>query len=374
MKKLLAMMLCIALVLSLAACSSTPTPPADDDDGDPVAAPVRVCNLINGNLGDLSFFDSAENGMKMLKDEFGAAIVIDTVEMSYDTTKWEPSLLDACEEGYDVVICGTWQMTEFIEKIADQYPEVAFILYDTSVNWTAGEFKNVHCIEYKQNEGSYLVGVLAASISETGKLGFVGGLDNDVIKDFLVGYVEGAKSVNPDIQISVSYVGNFNDSATGKDLALGQFGKGVDVNYGCAGQAGLGMFEAAVENGGKDAGIICIGVDSDQGMIFMDQGETAKAEITPTSMLKRVDISLYGAVKDYVNGTLSFGSTDFVGMAEGCIGLAENELYTTIVSEEVRAVVSEASAKLQSGEVTCGTAFGLSIEDYNAMVAAVALK
>ncbi|HWQ51629.1 MAG TPA: BMP family ABC transporter substrate-binding protein, partial [Terriglobales bacterium] len=359
MKKLLALMLCLALVLSLAACAKktdTDTPP----DGD-TTEPVRIANLINGNLGDLSFFDSAKAGMDMISAEYGDKVQIDTVEMSYDNTKWEPSLLDACEEGYDVVICGTWQMTGFVENIADTYPDITFLMYDTSVDWTKGTFANVHCIEYKQNEGSYLAGLLAASMSKTGKLGFVGGIDNDVIKDFLVGYVEGAKSVNPDIQIAVSYVGGFSDSATGKDLALAQFAKGVDVNYGCAGQAGLGVFEAAVEKGGKEAGLTCIGVDSDQGMIFMEQGETAKAEITATSMLKRVDLSLFDAVKAYMDGTLTYGETDYVGMAEECVGLAENELYTAIVPEDIRAKVADASAKLQSGEITCGTAFGLSI-------------
>ncbi len=372
MKKLLAMMLCLAMVFSLAACAKkadTEVPPVEE-----TAEPVRICNLINGTLGDLSFFDSANAGMEMITAEYGDKVKIDTVEMTYDTTKWEPSLLDACEEGYDIVICGTWQMTEYVQKIADQYPDITFLMYDTSVDWTAGEFKNVHCIEYKQNEGSYLVGVLAASMSKTGKIGFVGGVDNDVIKDFLVGYVEGAKSVNPDIQISVSYVGSFNDSATGKDVALNQFAKGVDVNYGVAGQAGLGMFEAAVEKGGKEAGLICIGVDSDQGMLFMDKGETAKAEITATSMLKRVDLSLFDAVKAYMDGTLTYGETNRVGMAEGCVGLADNELYTAIVPEAIRTTIADTSAKFQSGEITCGTAFGMSIEDYNTMVDAVAIK
>ncbi len=376
MKKLILLMLSLALVFALVACSQSEDAPADGDTGgdEGAADPVRIVNLVNGNFGDLSFFDSAKAGMDMVEAEYGDSVEVTNIEMGYDNTKWYPSILDAADEGYDIIIAGTWQVVEHIQSIADLYPDITFIIYDSSVNWDGGDYNNVHCIEYKQNEGSFLVGALAASMTESGKLGFLGGIDNDVIKDFLVGYVEGAQYVNPDVEIAVSYVGNFSDPATGKELSLAQYGQGIDVMYGAAGSAGMGMFEAAIELGGKDAGLYCLGVDSDQAMLFAGNDEVNKAEITLTSMLKRVDNSLFQAVTDYMNGELDYGVTDYVGLAEETIAIADNEYYQAGVPDDVKATIADISAKIQSGEIEVGTAFGLSIDDYNAMVDAVAIK
>ena len=365
MKKLLALILCLCMVFALVACNKTDegTEGEGGEGGGDTTGPLKIACLINGTLGDLSFFDSANNGMVMLKDELGDAVDISVIEMSYDNTKWEPALIDAAESDYDIIIVGTWQMQEILEKYADQYPEKTFFLYDSSVTWTNGEFKNVYCIEYKQNEGSYLAGVLAASLSKTGKIACVGGMENPVINDFIVGYIQGALSVNPDITVMHAFVGDFSNSAKAADLAAVQFSAGADVNFNVAGQAGLGVFEAAVNAGGKEAGLTVIGVDSDQGMSFEKNDQLDRAEITPTSMLKRVDVSLYDAVKAYMDGTIEMGKTTYVGLEENCVGLANNKYYEELVPADVKEAIDAAAADIAYGKITVVTALGMEQED-----------
>jgi len=363
MKKLLSVLLCVALTLSLVACStSTSTPaPSQSTEKD---APLRVANLINGTLGDLSFFDSAENGMRLLKAELGDAFEYRTIEMSYVETSWEPHLIDASEGDYDIIICGTWQMQEILERFADQYPEKTYILYDASVQWSLGDYSNVHCIEYMQNEGSYLAGVLAANLTNSGRVAFLGGMDNPVINDFLVGYVQGVIDTDPTLKVDVAYVGNFNDATRGADISAVQFAGGADVGFACAGQAGLGMFDAALSAGG----VTMIGVDSDQAMIFKGQGKVDLAQMTATSMLKRVDMSLVNAIHAYLDGTLEIGKSAQVGLDEQCVGLAVNEYYTSTVPADVRAQVDDAAALIQSGEIQVATSFGMSQADLEAFL------
>jgi basic membrane protein A len=184
-------------------------------------AALNVALMINGNLGDKSFHDSANNGMNLIRDKLGCKTRV--VETGYDDSKWEPALRDLCDEKYDIIVCGTWQMQELVSKVAADYPEQKMIIYDTSVDYandTAGKFKNIYSMEYKQNEGSYLAGALAAKMSGTGVIGFVGGMDNTVIRDFLIGYIQGAKDANPAIKVIPSYIGNFSVRQRQKSLLL----------------------------------------------------------------------------------------------------------------------------------------------------------
>lgn len=365
MKKLLALLLCVSMLFALVACGGgddDATEPSDDSNATEPGGevkPVKVANLINGTLGDLSFFDSAENGMKMLKAELGDAFEYTTMQLSYDETRWQPAVLDASEGDYDIIICGTWQMTSILETMADQFPDKTYIVYDASVDWTTGEYKNIHCIEYKQNEGSYLAGVVAASLSESGQLGFLGGMENTTINDFLVGYIQGAVDTNPDIKVSQAFVGNFSDSATGSDLAAIQFAGGVDVGFACAGQAGLGMFEAAAKANEAGKSIKMVGVDSDQAMIFDGEDKMDQAGITLTSMLKRVDVSLYNAVKSYIAGDLEMGKTVYVGLKEESIGLADNKYYQELVPADVKTAVETAKQQILSGDIKVVSAFDM---------------
>ncbi|MDR1900433.1 MAG: BMP family ABC transporter substrate-binding protein [Treponema sp.] len=348
MRKLLIVLL-LCLPLALVAAGGT----KDGGKGTGAGA-LRVALLINGNLGDKSFHDSANNGMTLVRDKLGCQIRV--VEVGYDDSKWEPALRDLCDEKYDIVICGTWQMQEIVSKIAPEYPNQKIIVYDTSMDYdndTRGIFKNIYSMEYKQNEGSYLVGVLAASMSKSGVIGFVGGMDNTVIRDFLVGYVQGAKDTVPGIKVIPSFVGNFFDTAKAKELTFAQYQMGVDVIFSAAANAGEGTLQAS-----KERNRLVIGVDSDQAMLYQNT-DPVLAKLIMSSMLKRVDESILLAVQQAVAGTLPWGTRAVLGINENCIGLADNPIYQSVVPANVRNLILEDTKKIQSGQIKVVSAFGM---------------
>ncbi len=333
------------------------------------AAPKKVVLLVNGTLGDKSFFDSANHGMQLLREKYGDAVQTRVVEMSYDQTKWQPTLEDVAAQDWDLVIAGTYQMVDIVTQVAPEYPDKKFVLFDGAVDYTKGGFKNVYSITYKQNEGSYLAGVLAAGMvkqgaipAEQGKyLGFLGGLDIPVINDFLTGYVAGAKAVDPGAKIEVSYIGSFSDAAKGKELALAQYRTGVAVGFNVAGQAGLGQLAAA-----KEANRLAIGVDSDQSAIFRTS-DPATADKVVTSVLTRVDVSLVRAFDLLQQDKLPLGQVEALGLSEGAVGIVDNDVYQKVVSAAVREQVKTANADIVAGKVQVPSAFGLPTSQIQAL-------
>jgi len=331
------------------------------------AAPLKVALLINGTLGDRSFFDSAYDGVVAAEKELG--INFKLVEMGYDQSVWDPTLADIAEQDYDVIILGTWQMTESLEEIAPWNPDKKFIIFDTSVDYSKGNLDNVYSIEYKQNEGSFLAGALAAMVTNSqmplansGKaIGFLGGMDIPVINDFLVGYIEGALYIEPQVKVDISYIGSFDDSAKGKEMALAQYNRGVDIGFNVAGQAGLGQLDAA-----KDANRYAIGVDSDQALLF-ETTDPVKADLIVTSMLKRIDNSLVRALKMHIEGTLPYGEAEALGLAEEAVGLADNAYYQKLISPEFRAELEKLAEKIQKGEIQVSSALGMPAQELNAL-------
>ena len=323
------------------------------------AAPkLRVVLYLNGTLGDKSFLDSANRGVLQAGKELGVTTKV--IEGGYDSSRWEPDLAQLSEGGWDVIIAGTWQLQEALEKLAPKYPNTKYITFDTSVTYSKGGLGNVYSILYKQNEGSFLVGALAAILT-TSKLpqankdkviGFLGGMDIPVINDFKVGYEQGAKYIDPSVKVLVSYVGSFSDAAKGKELMMAQYDQGADVAFNVAGQAGLGLLDAA-----KEKNRYAIGVDSDQYLLYKDS-DPVKASLIVTSMLKNVDKSLYRAIKGTLDGTIKYGAAEALGIKEGGIGIADNENFTKVVPADVRAKIKTLEQQILSGKIKVGTAFG----------------
>ncbi|MEN3008657.1 BMP family ABC transporter substrate-binding protein [Pseudothermotoga sp.] len=323
------------------------------------AKPLKVALLLNGALGDKSFFDSAGRGIQMAIKELGVQGKI--IEAGYNPANWRPYLEDISDEDYDIIIVGTWQMQEILEEIAPMHPEKKYFIFDTSVNYKKPGLKNVYSILYKQNEGSFLVGALAALITTSGMpktnpepiIGFLGGMDIPVINDFLVGYIEGAKYVNPNIKVLISYVGSFNDPAKGKELSLAMYRQGADIIFNVAGNTGIGLLEAA-----KEADRWAIGVDSDQALIYEDiDKEIAKRIVT--SMMKNVDISIFRGLKLHLEGKLKYGQAEALGIAEGGVGVADNKYYRELVPEQFRNRIKELEQKILKGEIKVSTVFGM---------------
>jgi basic membrane protein A len=332
------------------------------------AKPLKVALLLNGSLGDKSFFDSASNGMAMLKKEYGDKISTKVIEMGYDQTKWEPTLIDISDGDWDVVIVGTWQMTEALQNVAKDYPNKKYIIFDTSVDYGKG-FKNVYSIQYKQNEASFLAGALATLVTKSSMplankdkvIGFLGGMDIPVINDFLVGYIQGARYIDKDTKVAISYIGTFDDSAKGKEMALAQYRQGADIGYNVAGQAGLGQLDAA-----KDMNKYAIGVDSDQAALFQ-KSDPAKAKLITTSVLKRVDNSIFRAIQLTIKGTAPYGKLETLGFSEGCVGLAKNDIYASVVPAAIRGQIDKIEADIVGGKIKVDTAFGMDSAALNSL-------
>lgn len=321
---------------------------------------VKVSLLVTGSFGDKAFNDSAQAGMERLTAEMGDQVEVEMIEMGNDKTKFEGSLLDASESDADIIITGLWDMKEITENVAQDFPEKKYIIFDTDVDYNAGDLSNVYSMSYKQNEGAFLAGVLAASATasdmeyanEDAVIGFVGAKDTAaVINDSAVGFIEGAQFVNPDIKVLISYVGSYVDSATAKELALTQYSSGADVVFVAAGPASVGVIEAAAESQKY-----VIGVDSDQALAYEGKDE---AQFIISSAIKGVGDSLVNAVERSLKGELPYGEYEVLGLEDGVVGLADNEIYQTVVPEDVRAAVDEAKEKILAGEVSVSTAFGM---------------
>ena len=321
-------------------------------------AKLRVVLYVNGTLGDKSFFDSANRGVQRAAKELGVSTK--TIEGGYDPARWEPDIAQLTEGPWDIIIAGTWQLQEILEKLAPQNPKKKFITYDTTVDYGKPGLSNVYSILYKQNEGSFLVGALAAMVT-TSKLpqanpqkviGFLGGMDIPVINDFKVGYEQGAKYVDKDVKVLVSYAGSFSDSAKGKELVLAQYDQGADIAYNVAGETGLGLLDAA-----KEKKRYAIGVDSDQWLLFKDS-DPVKASFIVVSMLKNVDFSLFRAIKGTKDGTIQYGAAEALGIKEGGIGIADNENFKKVIPAAMRQKIKDLEQKVLKGEIQDDTAFG----------------
>lgn len=317
--------------------------------------PLKIICLLNGNLGDKSFFDSAAAGIKLINENL-KNVQADYVEMGFDSSVWQTTLADVSESDYDIIIVGTYQLADPLQEVAPQYPDKKYIIFDSAVDYSTGQFGNVYSISFKQNEASYLAGALAALVAQgEGKdtISAVGAMEIPVINDFIVGYIQGARDINPDIKVITSYVGNFSDTAIAKELTEIQINNGSIVCFNVAAQAGLGMIEAAAE--GK---VFAIGVDADQAEAMAADGKTNLAERIVSSVLKNIDQVIYLSVKRHIAGELPYGTQEGLGMAEKAVGLATgNQFYQNLTTPEIRSRIEELAVKINQGEIKVVTAF-----------------
>ena len=385
MKKIFALLLALVMVFSLVACASKTETPAtetkteetatettteekteepaatEETTEEPAAEEGKVYNvayLVNGNLGDKSFFDSAEAGLAQLKADGRIDYV--TIEMGgtdEDQPTWLSTLYDVSEDGgYDLIICGTYQMPDYLKEVATQYPDQLYAIFDDTTY--VGENKNVVNLSYRQNDMGYLVGVYAAcmtvdtnvaNINEDAVVGFVGGVDSPVINDFLIGFIEGAQSVNPDIKVDTRYTNDYVDTAIAKEYGLSMINDNkCDIIWGVAGNAGNGAAEAALETGKA----WFIGVDSDQELTFSPD----LAAITLTSGLKNIGNSLVWLFDEWDAGRTYWGQVVELGIAEGGVGIVTDKNYDKLASAETKAAVEAAQNAILNGEVVVDSA------------------
>lgn len=338
MKRVIAWVAAAVLALGLlGGCAKTQNDVPQTTGG--TSEDVTMAVVVAGAFGDRSFYDSSKEGADRLAEELG--VQVKTIECNnVDHTQQIRNAADAAE----IVVLVGWEFYD-VETVAPEYPQVHFIWID---NATSAPVDNVLNITYAQNEGSYLAGYIAASMSESGVIGAVGGEDSDTINDFIVGYKQGAEyyaSQNGGtISVEVNYTNDYDDPAKGKECALALNDKGADVIFQIASKAGDGVFEAAQERG-----FWAIGVDCDQKYIADD--------VIICSMKKEVGNSIYEAVKQYMAGDTSlWGTTWEADLATGYVGIGYGEEGSTQqVSDEVKTAVEDLAAKISSGEITVDT-------------------
>ncbi len=370
MKKILVALLSVAM---LAGCSGGTSSndggsaTASTDGGSDTKKAYNVAYVVNGNLGDKSFFDSAQEGLKTLESD--GRITLNTLELGgtdADKPKWLSTLYEVSESGeYDLIICGTYQMPDYLKEVATQYPDQKYLIFDD--NTYVGENDNVVNITYKQNELGYVVGTYAAlmttdtsidGMNEDKVIGFVGGIDSPVINDFLYGYIVGATNVDPDIKVDTRYVGGYVDTTLAKEYGLSMIQDNkCDIIWGVAGNAGNGAAEACLEQNEW-----FIGVDSDQEATFSSD----LAAITLTSGLKNIGNSLVWFFDEWDAGNEYWGTEIKLGLAEGGVGIVQDKNFAKYASEETQTKVQEAIDAVLDGSVEVPSA--LTDEGNNAVV------
>jgi basic membrane protein A len=287
----------------------------------------------SGGKDDRSFNAAAWKGVRRAAKDF--PIVLRDAEPG-DPTSLEPAMRAFAEVGYDLVIGIGFAQTPIVEAVAKDYPKINFAIVDG-----VSELPNVASLVFKEHEGSYLVGMIAAHKSRTGVLGFLGGMDIPLIHRFEVGYEEGARSVNPKIQVIQNYVGvtesAWNNPGKGKEISVAQIGRGADVIFAAAGNSGLGAFDAA-----EQYGKLVIGVDSNQNWV--------KPGYVLTSMVKRVDNAVYQIVGDLVNHRFK-GGVHVYGLENDGISYAMDKYNAKLISPDVIRQVEAARARIIRGEI-----------------------
>ncbi|HNB27008.1 MAG TPA: BMP family ABC transporter substrate-binding protein [Alphaproteobacteria bacterium] len=286
-----------------------------------------------GGKFDKSFNEAAYNGMEKFKTETGVGYL--EFEVQADAQR-EQAFRKMAQKGADPIIGIGFSQESAIKKVAPEFPNTRFVIIDSVV-----DLPNVQSIVFKEQEGSYLVGVLAALASKTGKVGFVGGMDIPLISRFQCGYAQGAKSVNSGVEVIGNMTGTtpsaWNDPTRGAELAKGQFDRGVDVVFAAAGGTGIGVYQAA-----KDSGKLAIGVDSNQN--YIHPGTML------TSMLKRVDVAVYNSAKAAKDGTWKPGLT-VLGLAEQGVDWALDDNNKSLITDDMKAKVEAARADIIAGKV-----------------------
>ncbi len=286
-----------------------------------------------GGKADKSFNQGVYNGVERFKKETG--IDYKSFEIT-NATQREQAIRKMAKHGNNPVLGIGFAQGPAVDKVAGEFPKTSFAIIDMVVNKP-----NVQSIVFKEHEGSFLVGMLAAMASKTHKVGFVGGMDIPLIRKFECGYAQGVHFVDPKAEVIQNMTGNtpsaWNNPSRGGELAKSQFDRGADVIFAAAGGTGIGVYQAA-----KDAGKLAIGVDSNQN--YLQPGTML------TSMVKRVDVAAYNVFKSVKEGTFKPG-IQALGLAEGGVDWALDKYNEKLITPAMKKAVDQAKADIISGKI-----------------------
>ncbi|MFD0050418.1 BMP family protein [Actinomycetes bacterium NPDC127524] len=308
MKKILMLSILLVLLASAAGCSN--------QDKTASASKQRIkigIMLSDAGLGDQSFSDAGFEGLEKARDTLG--VKFDYREIA-ETKTYEKGLEQLVKGGNDLVIGLGFSMQEAMDKVAKKYPHTDFLIVDSE-----SKLPNVYSVTFKEEEGSYLIGAIAGMKTKTNTLGFVGGVDVPLIRKFEKGFIEGARSVNPKAKVISRFAGSFGDDQAGAKIAEDLIKKKADYLYQAAGFTGVGVILEA-----QKAGVYSFGVDSDQYFV-------AEKSVV-SSMLKRVDVAVYNAVKEYAEHGKIKQKNSRLGIKENGVGIAPITVIKLSPAEE----------------------------------------
>ena len=306
-----------------------------EPSGETDTAPIRVTMIYPSDcIGDSSYCDSFHIGVRTAEAVLGISLT-EVAGMESDPAVSEMQLREAAQNS-DLVLAAGYQMGEPLSRVAPEFPDVKFAIFDVVL-----DIPNVASVNYKANEGSFLVGAIAALKTESVKIGYIGGADVPLLHEFEAGYVAGIRAINPDAEISVEYISEnasgFEQPDRAKEMALAQYESGVDVIYAAAGGSGQGVLEAAQEQGKY-----IIWVDSN--------GNHLAPGLVLTSMVKEISASVEKVISETAEGNFMAG-VRYLGLEDGGVSYAVDEHNQSLLSDEILATVESLKAKIIAGEI-----------------------
>lgn len=291
-----------------------------------------------GGLNDKSFNQAADMGIKKAADEL-KNVDYKPIE-SKKKDEYQPNLQALVDNNSDIVFGVGFQMGDDLTTIAKKYPDKKFAIIDSEV-----KLPNVVSLDFKEQEGSFLTGVIAGKMTKTNKIGFIGGKDYELINRFAAGYIAGAKAVNPNIKFDIRYADDFANPTKGEELATSMYNGGCDIVFHAAGGTGLGVFKAAKSLSKPNAKLWAIGVDQDQSVTVPEY-----ADVILTSMIKRVDTATYNTVKDLSAGKFDGGQKKEFGLKDDGVGIAPTSDKN--VPKDVLDLVAKYKKAIIDGKIT----------------------
>jgi len=293
-----------------------------------------------GGRGDKSFNDAAYRGLEKAKNELG--IEFEYIEPGPGADREAALRQFSSRPDINIIFGIGFIFTDEITKIASEFPDKKYACVDYTVDLSKQIPPNLIALEFKEEEGSFLVGAIAGLTTKTNKVGFVGGMESPLIKKFEISYTAGVKHVNPKCVVLVGYAGvtgdAFKNPGKGKELAFGQYSQGADIIYHASGVTGLGVFEAA-----RETHKLAIGVDS-------DQNDEAPGHIL-TSMIKVVDNAVFDCIKQAKDGTFKGGRVETFGLKSNGVDYIYNEKNKMLIGEETHKKVEEIRKEIINGKI-----------------------
>ncbi|WP_123620726.1 BMP family protein [Halorubrum sp. CSM-61] len=321
---------------------------SDGSDGDDVPATVGIV-YSDGGLGDNSFNDAAKQGILDAEEEFGIAYDESEPDGTGEFGQYQQRYASSTDPDYDLVSCIGFNQGDALTETAPQFPDQDFMVVDTVV-----EESNVASYLFREHEGSFLMGVLAGNLTETDfsagagstapdstNVGFIGGVDSPVIRRFQAGFEAGVDYASDDVDVTTSYVGSYADPSGGQEQALSMYQSGADIVYHAAGATGVGVFQAAQEEGR-----FAFGVDQDQSIT-----EDSFADVILASMVKRVDTAVYESISNVIDDDHQGGSTVALGLESNGVECVYGQEIGDEVPDEVVTAVSDARDEIIEGNI-----------------------